>query len=84
MQYCGIDSERLSAVAEVNTEKFGSFTPGTGIPIISETRARSLKPDFYLVLPWHFRDHIVRREADFLKAGGKLIFPLPELEIVSG
>ena len=84
LQYCGIDSERLSAVAEVNTEKFGSFTPGTGIPIISETRARTLKPDYFLVLPWHFRDHIVRREADFLKAGGKLIFPLPELEIVSG
>ena len=84
LQYCGIDAERLPAVAEVNTEKFGCFTPGTGIPIISEARARSMRPDFFLVLPWHFRDHIVRREADFLKAGGKLIFPLPELEIVSG
>jgi SAM-dependent methyltransferase len=84
LQYCGIDAERLAGIAEVNAEKFGSFTPGTGIPIVSESRARSLKPDFFLVLPWHFRDHIVRREADFLKAGGKLIFPLPELEIVSG
>jgi GDP-mannose 4,6-dehydratase len=84
LQYCGIDAEHVAGIAEVNAEKFGSFTPGTGIPIISETRARSLKPDFFLVLPWHFRDHIVRREADFLKAGGKLIFPLPELEIVSG
>jgi hypothetical protein len=84
LQYCGIGPERLPAVAEVNTDKFGCFTPGTGIPIISELRARSLKPDFFLVLPWHFRDHIVRREAAFLAAGGKVIFPLPKLEIVSG
>jgi GDPmannose 4,6-dehydratase len=84
LQYCGIGPERLSAVAEVNADKFGCFTPGSGIPIVSEARARSLKPDYYLVLPWHFRDHIVRREAAFLKAGGKIIFPLPKLEIVSG
>jgi hypothetical protein len=43
-----------------------------------------MKPGFYLALPWHFRDHIVRREAEFLAAGGKIIFPLPKLEIVSG
>jgi GDPmannose 4,6-dehydratase len=84
LQYCGIGPERLPAVAEVNTDKFGCFTPGTGIPIISESRARGLKPNYYLVLPWHFREHIVRREAAFLKAGGKIIFPLPKLEIVSG
>lgn len=84
LQYCGIGPERLPTVAEVNTDKFGCFTPGSGIPIISESRARSLKPDFFLVLPWHFREHVVRREAAFLKAGGKIIFPLPKLEIVSG
>jgi GDP-mannose 4,6-dehydratase len=84
LQYCGIGPERLPAVAEVNADKFGCFTPGSGIPIISESRARSMKPDFFLVLPWHFREHVVRREAAFLKAGGKIIFPLPKLEIVSG
>ena len=41
-----------------------------------------MKPDYYLVLPWHFRENIVEREKDFLRKGGKLIFPLPEIEIV--
>ena len=84
LQYCGIDARRLPAIAEVNADKFGCFTPGTGIPIVSEDRAREMTPDFYLVLPWHFRNHIVERERAFLQRGGKLIFPLPTLEVVSG
>jgi hypothetical protein len=41
-----------------------------------------MKPDYYLVLPWHFRDHIIQREQEFMEAGGHLIFPLPTIEIV--
>ena len=58
------------------------YTPGTLIPIISEEEARAMRPDYFLVLPWHFKDAIVRREKDYLASGGKLIFPLPEIEIV--
>lgn len=83
LQYCGITEEELPFIAEVNEEKFGSFTPGTQIPIISEKEARALNPDFFLVLPWHFRQGIIKREAEFLKAGGAFIFPLPKIEIVS-
>ena len=43
-----------------------------------------MKPDYFLVLPWHFKDSIIRREQAFLASGGKLIFPLPEIEIVGG
>ena len=70
-------------VAEVNAEKFGSFTPGSGIPILSEAEVRSMNPDYMLVLPWHFKDFIVTKERKFLEQGGRLIFPLPEIEIVS-
>jgi len=49
--------------------------------IISETESRAMKPDYYLVLPWHFRDEFIAREREFIEAGGKLIFPLPEVEI---
>ena len=48
----------------------------------SENEAKKKKPDFYLVLPWHFKDHIIKREKKFLKNGGKLIFPLPDIEII--
>ncbi|MBI1273681.1 MAG: methyltransferase domain-containing protein [Alphaproteobacteria bacterium] len=82
LQYCGINSETLPCIAEVNPDKFGAFTPGTKIPIVAETEAHAMQPDYFLVLPWHFRDAIVAREQAFLARGGKLIFPMPELEIV--
>ncbi len=83
LQYCGLTPDLIPAIAEVNESKFGCFTPGSNIPIISEAEARAMKPDYFLVLPWHFRDNIIAREQAFLAGGGKLIFPLPTLEIVS-
>jgi hypothetical protein len=82
LQFCGITEKEVCAIAEVNPDKFGSFTPGSKIPIISEAEARAMKPDYFLVLPWHFKEGIVRREQAFLDAGGKMIFPFPEIEII--
>ncbi len=84
LQFCNFTSAQLPAIADVNPLKYGCFTPGTHIPIVSEKDARDMKPDYYLVLPWHFKDSIVRREKEFLRTGGKLIFPFPEIEIVGG
>ena len=81
LQFCGFNSSDISCIAEVNSEKFGSYTPGTHIPILSE-KVLSMRPDYMLVLPWHFRNSIIEREAEYLASGGKLIFPLPEIEIV--
>jgi hypothetical protein len=82
LQFCGIGPELVSCIAEVNEDKFGAFTPGTGLPIVSEAEARAMQPDYFLVLPWHFREGILRREAQFLASGGRMIFPFPEIEIV--
>ena len=82
LQYCGIGPDLVEAVAEVNPDKFGHVTPGSHIPIVSETDALKMKPDYYLVLPWHFKDNILQREQKFLADGGKMIFPFPEIEIV--
>jgi C-methyltransferase C-terminal domain/Methyltransferase domain len=82
LQFCGITEKQVSAIAEVNPEKFGAFTPGTHIPIISEQDARAMNPDYFLVMPWHFKEGILRREQAFLDRGGKMIFPFPEIEIV--
>ena len=82
LQYCEIDNKILNNIAEVNKFKFNKFTPGTNIKIISEKEAKLKKPDYLLVLPWHFKDHIIKREQNFLKNGGKLIFPLPDIEII--
>lgn len=82
LQFCGLSVKEIPAIAEINGEKFGRVTPGTHIPIISEREARASKPDYFLVLPWHFKDGIMRREKEFLADGGKFIFPFPEIEIV--
>lgn len=82
LQFCGFTQADIQAIAEVNEDKFGRVTPGTHIPIISEAAARAMKPDYFLVLPWHFKEGIVRREKEFLASGGNLIFPFPEIEIV--
>lgn len=82
LQFCGLTAKQIPFVAEVNEQKFGCFTPGTHIPIISEKAAHAMKPDYFLVMPWHFKHTILEREKEFLARGGKFIFPLPEIEIV--
>jgi hypothetical protein len=82
LQFCDFGPKQIKAIAEVNQDKFGCYTPGTMIPIISEEEARKMKPDYYLVLPWHFKEGILRRESEYLAGGGKIIFPFPEIEIV--
>ena len=81
LQFCGIDSSLLPFIADVNEYKFGKFTPGTHIPIISEREAKAMNPDYFLVLPWHFKSNILNREKEYIKNGGKFLFPLPEIEI---
>lgn len=82
LQFCGLTEKEIPAIAEVNQDKFGAYTPGSLIPIISEKEARAMNPDYFLVLPWHFKDGILQREREFLAKGGKMIFPFPEIEIV--
>jgi hypothetical protein len=84
LQWCGIDGRLVDMAAERNPDKFGARTLGTDIPIVSEEESRKARPDFYLVLPWHFRQEIVARESAMLAAGVGLIFPLPTIEIVRG
>jgi len=82
LQFCGFTAEDIPAIAEVNEDKFGCYCPGTGIPIISESEARAMEADYFLVLPWHFKNGIMEREREFLEHGGKMIFPFPEIEII--
>jgi len=82
LQFCGLTADDLTCIADVNPDKHGCFTPGTNIPIVSEAEAHARRPDYFLVLPWHFRSNLIERERNFLHAGGRMIFPLPRIEIV--
>lgn len=82
LEFCGITDRQILAIAEVNPDKFGAFTPKTHIPILSEDQIKEYAPDYMVVLPWHYRNMILNKEKQFLQSGGKLIFPLPYVEIV--
>ncbi len=79
LQYYNINDELIYALGEVNQDKLGCFTPGTLIPIISEDELLSSKPDYILILPWHFRNFFEKLQS--LK-GRNIIFPLPKFEII--
>ncbi len=82
LQWCGIDGRLVDMCAERNPDKYGARTLGTDIPIVSEEESRAAKPDYYLVLPWHFREEFIQREKATLASGVGMIFPLPEIEVV--
>jgi hypothetical protein len=81
LQYCGITEAELPLIGEVNSDKFGCFTPGTLIPICPEDELLARNPDYLLVLTWHFRNFFTTQEKF---RGRKLVFPLPRLEITGG
>ncbi len=82
LQWCNIDNSVIDYAADRNPEKHGAFTLGTNIPIISEEESRAMNPDYYLVLPWHFKDEFLQREKDTLSKGVGMIFPLPSVEVI--
>jgi NDP-4-keto-2,6-dideoxyhexose 3-C-methyltransferase len=83
LQYYGLDYKLITAAAERSPEKWGKYTIGTGIPIISEEEARKAQPDYFLVLPWAFFDEFYEREIEWRRKGGKFILPLSEFRVVS-
>ena len=83
LQWCGVDNRIIDFAAERNPDKYGAYTLGTDIPIISEAESRAMKPDYYLVLPWHFKQEFIEREQETLAQGTSFIFPLPTIEIIA-
>jgi SAM-dependent methyltransferase len=82
LQWCDIDASIIDYAADRNPDKDGAKTIGTEIPIISEEKSRAMNPDYYLVLPWHFKPEFLEREKEALDKGTGFIFPLPEIEII--
>ena len=81
LQWCNIDNNLVEYAAERNPDKYGAFTLGTNIAIISEAESRAMNPDYYLVLPWHFKAEFLEREKEALDKGTGFIFPVPAIEI---
>ena len=80
LHFCDITAKDIPYIAEVNTDKFGCYTPGTLIPIISEQEARKMNPDYFFVFPWHFKEFILKKEKTKPNNKTALLFPLPSIE----
>lgn len=83
LQYCGIGTDLIPSIGEVNDYKFGRVTPGTNIPIVSEEEVLRQNPDYLVIGPYHFRDSFIKILDSYLNDGGRIIFPLPKLEVYS-
>jgi len=83
LQHFGLDKTRIPFISERNPEKVGLKCLGSDIELVSEDKARSIKPKAFVVLPWNFKDEIVKREKRYLDEGGELMFPMPYPHVVS-
>jgi len=82
LQYCKLDHHLIDGIAERNIDKWGLKTVGTNIKIYSEDEFRKAKPDYVLILAWHFISNFLEREKDLLDSGTKFIVALPKFEII--
>jgi len=82
LQYYNLNKKKIPYAAERSSEKWGKYTIGTGIKIISEKKARDLNPDFFFVTPWGFIKEFIKRERDWLKNGGQFIVPFPKFKLI--
>ncbi|MEM9783661.1 MAG: NAD-dependent epimerase/dehydratase family protein [Pseudomonadota bacterium] len=83
LNFLGVGERTIEYAVDRNSHKQGKYIPGVRVPIDAPSRLQDDRPDYVLVLPWNFRDEIIRQQQDFLAAGGKFVVPIPELEIVS-
>ncbi len=81
LQYCNFKKNQIKFICDVNKDKQNCYTPGSKIKIISENFAKKIKPNYYIVFPWHFKKFILEKEKSLIKRGTRFIFPLPTLQI---
>lgn len=82
-QHCKLTSKQIPKIGEINDFKYGKYMGGTDIPIVNELEVLREKPDYILVFPWHFHENLKSRFSNYLQDGGKLILPLPKIEVIS-
>jgi C-methyltransferase C-terminal domain len=83
LNYCGIRTDFLEYTVDRNPYKHGKFTPGTHIPIFAPEKIDETKPDYVLILPWNFKDEIVRQMSHIRTWGGQFVVPIPSVQVVA-
>ena len=82
LQYYGLSNKEIPFAAERSKSKWGKYTVGSGIKIVSEENARKLRPDYFFVMPYGFINEFIKREKKWLKGGGKFMLPYPKFKVI--
>ena len=82
LNFLDLNSRLIEYAVDKNVHKQGKYMPGVRVRIDDPERLKTDRPDYVMILPWNFRDEIIRQQQDFLAGGGKFVVPIPELEIV--
>ncbi|MGR3584215.1 NAD-dependent epimerase/dehydratase family protein [Pseudooceanicola sp.] len=82
LNFLDLNSRSIEYAVDRNVHKQGKYMPGVRVPIDDPQRLKDDKPDYVVILPWNFRDEIIRQQQDFLASGGKFVVPIPNLEII--
>lgn len=82
LNYCRIGTDLLEYAVEANPLKIGLYTPGMHIPVIDEAEAMKSPPDYFLLLPWNFKEELMRKNQEYRGNGGKFIIPIPSPHVV--
>ena len=82
LNYCGVRTDLLDFTVDRNPHKQGNFLPGTRIPIYHPDQIRAARPDYVLILPWNLREEISRQLSYIHEWGGKLVVPIPEVQVL--
>lgn len=82
LNFLGLNERSIEYVVDKNVHKQGKYLPGVRLPIAEPSRLMEDRPDYVVILPWNFRDEIVRQQSEFLSSGGRFVVPIPNLEII--
>ncbi|SFE80140.1 NAD-dependent epimerase/dehydratase family protein [Roseivivax sediminis] len=82
LNYLALDPGSIEYAVDKNIHKHGKYMPGVQVRIDAPEKLMSDRPEYVMILPWNFRDEIIRQQQDFLQSGGKFVVPIPSLEIV--
>lgn len=82
LNYCGIRTDFLEFTVDRNPYKQGKFLPGTHIPIYPVEKIDEAKPDYLLILPWNFKDEIIKQLERIRRWGGQFVVPIPGVQVI--
>jgi hypothetical protein len=83
LNFLNLNARAIEYAVDRNIHKQGKYMPGVRVRIDDPAKLGTDRPDYVMILPWDFRDEIIRQQQDFLAQGGKFVVPIPDLEIVS-